>query len=121
MDKTILYVDDEEINLMLFDINFKKNFNIITALSAKQGLKILEEHSKVSVVISDMRMPEIDGIEFITIAKAKFPAIRYFILTGYDINKEISSALDSGLIDAYFKKPFNTVEIVSSINSVNNE
>jgi len=118
MSKTILYVDDEEINLMLFDLNFKNKFNIITAMSARQGLKILKEHTVVSVVISDMRMPEMNGIEFIKKAKENYPGINYFILTGYDINKEISSALQSGLINAYFKKPFNISEIESSINEI---
>jgi len=116
--KYILYVDDEEINLMLFDINFRKRFQIITALSARQGLKILSEHPTVSVVISDMRMPEMSGIEFIKNAKELFPNISYYILTGYDINKEISAALESGLIHAYFKKPFNVSEIELKIKSV---
>lgn len=117
----ILYVDDEDINLMLFDMNFKMKFNIITALSAKQGLKILEEYPDISVVISDMRMPEVNGIEFIQKAKDQFPHIKFYILTGYDINKDISNALHSGLIHAYFKKPFDVNEIETTINSVIND
>ena len=115
--QTILYVDDEEINLVVFEANFIGKFNVITADSGFEGIKILENKPDIPIVISDMKMPGMNGIEFIKTAKKQFPNIVYFILTGFDITDEISSALDDKLINDYFKKPFNGQEIEASINA----
>ena len=61
-NKTILYVDDEDVNLMLFELNFKKKFNVLTALNGEKGLEILKDNNNVEVVISDMKMPGMNGI-----------------------------------------------------------
>lgn len=113
----ILYVDDEPINLQLFQLNFKKKYMVYTAMSGHEGLKSLETNNDIKVVISDMKMPEMNGLQFITKAKNTYPEITYFILTGYDINTEIAEALDSGLIQKYFSKPFNIKEIDNSIEN----
>jgi YesN/AraC family two-component response regulator len=95
---TLLYVDDEPLNLMLFEINFKKKFNVKTALSGESGLDILSSVPSIQVVITDMKMPGMSGIEFIKKAKEQFPEIVFFILTGYEITKEIIHALEEKLI-----------------------
>lgn len=114
---SILYVDDEPTNLLLFKINFKKKFDVITALSGEEGLEILAQNPQVKVVISDMKMPGMNGIEFITLAKQEYPNIIFYILTGYDITPEIAQALKNKLINQYFSKPFNLPEIEKSINT----
>ena len=115
---TILYVDDEPLNLMLFRANLKKNYNVHTSLSGEDGLKQLSQHPEISVVFSDMRMPGMNGLEFIAIAKKDYPSIVYFILTGYDITEEISHALKNNLIACYFSKPFNIKEIEKKLASL---
>jgi response regulator RpfG family c-di-GMP phosphodiesterase len=112
---TLLYVDDEPINLMLFEANFKQNYTVITAESGINGLEKLYSNNEIVVVISDMKMPEMNGIEFITLAKKEFPNIAYYILTGYDITQEIAEALNNKLIFKYFRKPFNLKEIEDAI------
>ncbi len=62
-----------------------------------------------------MKMPEMNAIEFITLAKKEFPNIAYYILTGYDITQEIAEALNNKLIFKYFRKPFNLKEIEDAI------
>ena len=114
----ILYVDDEELNLHLFATVFKKKFNVITAESGFEGLKKLEENNDICVVISDMKMPEMNGIEFINNAKKKYANLVYFILTGFEITEEIADALNEKLINKYFKKPFNSKEIENTINDI---
>lgn len=113
---TILYVDDEPINLHLFKLNLKKQYNIFTALSGKAGLEILKNNPEINVVVSDMKMPEMNGIEFIKIAKSNFPNLYYFILTGFDITDEIKAAIEEKLIIKYFRKPFNINDIKNTIN-----
>ncbi len=114
---TMLYVDDEPINLVLFATSFNKSFNVITAESGNEGLELLKSNPSISIVISDMKMPEMSGIEFIKKAKNEFQNIAFFILTGFDLTNEISEALNSGLIYEYFKKPFDYKEIEISIKN----
>jgi response regulator RpfG family c-di-GMP phosphodiesterase len=113
---TVLYVDDEPINLMIFNLNFKNRYNVVTALSGSEGLAKLEQHPETIILISDMRMPGMNGLEFIRKAKENYPSIVCFILTGFDITKEIAEALESNLINKYFSKPFNVKEIEKSIS-----
>jgi two-component system, response regulator, stage 0 sporulation protein F len=112
---TILYVDDEPINLTLFTLNFKSKYNILTAKDGFQGMQRLQESPEVLVVVSDMKMPGMNGIEFISLAKKDFPNICYFILTGFEITDEIQNAIEGGLIQKYFRKPFNIKEIEKAI------
>ena len=119
MDKTkILYVDDEAINLMLFKINLQKKYEVLTAENGMNGLEVLSVDKDISIVFSDMRMPEMNGIEFISKAKELYPEINFYILTGFEITSEISKALDNGLIDKYFQKPFNMNLISLEIENI---
>jgi len=114
----ILYIDDEEINLELFEYNFIDNFDVITGCCGLKGLEILEEHQDIRIVISDMKMPKMSGLEFIQKAKSIYSDKKYYILTGFDITDEIKDALETKLILKYFKKPFNVVEIENAISEV---
>lgn len=117
-DKTkIMYVDDEEMNLLLLKLNFEKKYIVVTANSGVQALDLLESQSDIVIVISDMKMPTMTGIEFIRKARIKFPNIKFFILTGYDITNEIQEALDTNMILNYFRKPFNYNEIDNAIQT----
>lgn len=112
----ILYVEDEKINRMLFDKIFSKKYDVHIAESGEEGLAILESHNNIPVVVSDLKMPHMDGLEFIGIAKVKHPQIKYFILTGFDMNEDINEAIESNLIHQYFMKPCNFNEIDLAIN-----
>ena len=113
----ILYVDDEPVNLMLFEINFSKDYIILTAENGFSGLEKLDTNPETLIIISDMKMPNMNGIEFIKKAKEKYPDKKFYILTGYEITNEIQDALESGLILKYFNKPFNIKEIDSEIKN----
>ncbi len=116
----IIYVDDEEINVTLFNVNFSQNFTVLTGFSGFDGLELLEKHPDTKVVISDMKMPRMTGIDFIKKAKIKYPDKKFYILTGFEITDEIREALDSGLITKYFSKPFNIHEIDFEISKIEN-
>nr|WP_321355750.1 response regulator [uncultured Draconibacterium sp.] len=116
--KTILYVDDEEINLMLFTSILKDRYNIITGTSASEGLEKLNQFPEIQVVFSDMKMPGMNGIEFITQAKKEYCDKIYFLMTGYNVTKEIASAMKQKVFMKYFCKPFDIPEIKSSISEV---
>lgn len=115
MNKKVLYVDDEQPNLMLFRLTFNKNFEVLTAKSAEEGLKILDADPGVSVVISDLRMPGTNGLEFIRQARKKYDTITYCLLTGFDVTPEIDQAIQNHELDKYFRKPFNKEEVMDFI------
>lgn len=117
MDKVkVLYVDDEITNLMLFEANLEEKYTILTADNGFNGLDILSKNDDVKVVISDMKMPRMSGLEFIKRAVKIAPFIDFYILTGFEITDQIQEALDSGLIRKYFRKPFNLNEISSEVD-----
>ena len=95
---TVLYVDDEPINLELFKLSFRNQFNVITARSGMEGLEILKTIQGVDAVISDMKMPQLSGLEFIKQANRKYNSIVYFILSGYYISDEIEKEMENGVI-----------------------
>jgi two-component system, response regulator, stage 0 sporulation protein F len=111
----ILYVDDEPINLRLFQINFRNKFDVTVAKNAMEALELLKNTTLFEVVISDMKMPVMNGLEFIKLANSMYPHILYFILTGYGLNEEMQEAIDSGICIKYFGKPFNYKDIELSV------
>ena len=80
---SILYVDDETINLELLQLTFMNDFQVITASSAQEGLDLLEKHPGIHVVVSDLKMPVMNGLDFIKIVKQQYPSKVCMLLTGY--------------------------------------
>ena len=112
----IIYVDDESINVQLFQLIFKARYEVVTGSSGAEALDLLEKHPDTQVVISDMKMPGMSGLGFIRAAREKFPKKQYYLLTGFEIGPEIQAAIESGLILNCFQKPFNLKEIEDCIN-----
>ena len=118
---TTLYVDDEDVNLFLFNANFKNKFNVTTAQSPVKALDIIDEkHDEIIIVISDMHMPVMNGVEFIKKAHQKHSNIYYYILSGFDHNPEIEQALEQKLISKFLTKPFDVDEITDIVKNVAN-
>jgi YesN/AraC family two-component response regulator len=80
-----------------------------------KGLEILNEIPEIKVVISDMKMPSMNGIEFIKKAKESHPNIKFYILTGFEITEEIQAAINSKLIIKYYMKPFSMNDLDTAI------
>ena len=111
---TLLYVDDEEINLFIFTKSLEDHFNIITASTAKKALELIKTRSKeIDVVISDMRMPLMSGLDLIQEARHFAPELCYYILTGFSNNSDIIRAKEAHLIQGSFEKPLD-IDIISS-------
>jgi two-component system response regulator (stage 0 sporulation protein F) len=112
---TILFVDDEQANLFLYKVMFRNDVDVLTAESVEEALTLLDEQDQIAAVISDMRMPYISGLEFITKAREKRNNIPYYLLTGFALNDEIRSAIDNKVIANYFQKPLDREQILSVI------
>jgi two-component system, response regulator, stage 0 sporulation protein F len=103
----ILYVDDEVINIDLFKLTFLGKYDIHTALSGEEGLHILQKDDTFDLIISDMKMPGMNGLEFIRQVKKTNRQIPCIVLSGYAKSTEADKAIENQLIESYFTKPFN--------------
>lgn len=108
---TILCVDDEPNILAALRRLFRaKGYEVLTAESARAGLAVLEARP-VDLVISDMRMPEMDGVQFLERARALWPDTLRLLLTGYADVNQILDAVNRGEIYRYITKPWDDHEI----------
>ncbi len=112
----ILYIDDEKENLLGFKYTFRNDYRIFTAISANEGLKILENND-IQVVISDQRMPDMTGVEFFEKVIDNFPDIIRIIITGYTDIDAIIRAVNKGRIDKYISKPWNIEQLKITIDN----
>jgi response regulator RpfG family c-di-GMP phosphodiesterase len=114
--KSILYVDDELINLELFKINFEDDFDVIIAESGKQGLEELKNNENINVIISDLKMPIMNGLEFISIIKAQTPEKICIMLTAYAETEVMMKAINEELIFRYLLKPWKRADLLKVID-----
>jgi len=113
---TVLYVDDELINQFIFQRTFEAYFNILTATSGEEALRTLELNAaSINVVISDMRMPGMDGLTFIKKAKQNFSKLSYYLLTAFSFNEEIDKAVREQIVRSCFSKPYDVAAVRSEI------
>ncbi|GAB4375911.1 MAG: hypothetical protein Kow0075_02640 [Salibacteraceae bacterium] len=115
-DIQLLYVDDEQSNLIAFEATFRRVFNITTVLSAKEALELLKKHS-YHIVISDQRMPEMTGIQLFQRMKLVYPDPVRIMLTGYSDIETVVDAINKGEVYRYVTKPWNFSEVRNVILS----
>lgn len=106
----VLYVDDEEGNLMAFRASFRREFDVHVCLNAAEALEWLEQHS-VHVVISDQRMPGMSGSEFLAIVRNRWPKAVRLLLTGFSDIQAVVEAINLGGIHAYITKPWDPTDL----------
>src|SRR5690349_20899166 len=103
----ILYVDDEVNNLTAFKATFRSSYNIFTAQSAEEGIKLLEEKiDQIQLIITDQRMPGMTGVEFLASIVEKYPEPIRILLTGYSDIHAVVDAVNKGQIYYYISKPW---------------
>jgi response regulator RpfG family c-di-GMP phosphodiesterase len=103
----VLYVDDEAINLELLQLTFKNELDVLTALSAREGLDILTQNPEIHVIISDLKMPEMNGLEFIKEVKSRDESKVCMLLTAYLESEIMLEGFNKELIFRYLMKPWN--------------
>jgi response regulator RpfG family c-di-GMP phosphodiesterase len=113
---TILYVDDEENNLFSFKATFRIKYNVLTALSGDGALEILQKNL-VHIIVTDQRMPEMTGVEFLEKVLEKYPDPMRILLTGYADMDAVVDAVNKGKIFHYLAKPWDEDELDLTIQS----
>lgn len=106
----ILYVDDEPENLRVFELAFKRDFKILTATSAEEGLRILNENP-VALVLSDQRMPSMTGVEFLARVRDIDSNTVRVLVTAYGDVEILGRAINDGSIYRYVAKPWDPADM----------
>lgn len=118
MSKKILIVDDEKQILKALNRTFMESgYDVFLAEGGNEGLEILASE-KIDLIISDMRMPEMDGEHFLRIAKERYPNVIRIMLSGYSDEKTLFKALQNSLVKLYLFKPWDNTEITSIIEGI---
>jgi len=105
MSEKILFVDDEPNVLAAFERQLRKRFTIETATSGSVGLRKLAEGESFAVVVSDLRMPEMDGVQFLSKARELHPDCVRLLLTGYADIQHAVEAVNQGSLFRFLTKP----------------
>jgi len=106
MERTLLLVDDEEnITSALVRLLRRDGYRILRATSGKQGLELLTQN-EVGVIISDQRMPEMTGVEFLSQVKELYPDTVRIVLSGYTELNSVTDAINRGAIYKFLTKPW---------------
>ena len=107
----MLVVDDEPDNLDLLYRTFRRDFNVLRADSGVNALSVLSTEGEVAVIISDQRMPEMKGTEFLSKTVPQFPDTVRIILTGFTDVEDLVEAINSGQVYKYITKPWDPHEL----------
>jgi len=111
---SLLYVDDEENNLISFKATFRLKYNVYTAISGAEAMGILED-KLIHVIITDQRMPHMSGVEFLEEVLKKYTDPVRILLTGYTDMSTVIDAVNKGKIFHYLTKPWNEEELTQTI------
>lgn len=116
MKPTILCIDDEIDNLDALERIFRAHFTVLRSNSGIQALKLLDEYQGIiSVILTDQRMPEMTGVEFLNASMSKQPHSVRILLTGYTDIQSIVSAINEGNIYRYLTKPWDPVDLLKTV------
>jgi response regulator RpfG family c-di-GMP phosphodiesterase len=114
-DIKVLYVDDEENNLISFKATFRTKFSTYVAISGNEALEILSSQ-QIHVIITDQRMPEMTGVQFLEKVIELYPDSIRILLTGYADIEAVIDAVNKGKIFHYLTKPWNEDELDLAIS-----
>lgn len=106
----VLVVDDERENLRVFQLAFKRDFTIVPAESGEEALRILHERP-IAIVLSDHRMPNMTGVQFLARAREVDPKTVRILVTAYGDAETLGGAVNDGSIYRYVPKPWQPDEM----------
>jgi serine phosphatase RsbU (regulator of sigma subunit)/FixJ family two-component response regulator len=107
----LMVVDDEPDNLDLLYRTFRRDFQVYRANDPRKALAILEQEGEMAVIISDQRMPGMNGTELLSHTVEKFPDTIRILLTGFTDVEDLVDAINSGQVFKYITKPWNPEQL----------
>ncbi len=106
----VLYLDDDDSNLVSFRANFRDQFDVFTTNNPVEAYTMIGEH-KIQIVITDHNMPSMSGVEFLESISDHYPDVQRILLTGYTELVPVMEAINKGKVFRIIAKPFNMKEI----------
>ena len=115
---TVLAIDDEENNLSLLKRTLRGSYNILSATSGQEAFEILEKHGDtISLIVSDQKMPIMEGTEFFKRISSKYPDIIKILLTGQSNVDIVVEAINECHLFQYILKPFDPESLCLVVES----
>jgi DNA-binding NtrC family response regulator len=112
---TVLFVDDEANILAALRRTLRREgYAILTAASASEAFALLAKHS-VQVIVSDQRMPEMNGTEFLARVKSLYPATVRMVLSGYSEISVVADSINKGAVYRFMLKPWDDDDLKAEI------
>jgi len=113
----VLYVDDEPINLKVFEANFRNRFRVICCGSGAEAIAVLASRGgEIGVLLSDQRMPGMTGVELLEKARELAPDTQRMLLTAYSDMQAVMDAVNRGQVSRYFVKPWVKEDLLSALD-----
>jgi FixJ family two-component response regulator len=113
----VLCVDDERNVVESLQLNLRQRYDVRTALSGAQGLELLRKEAEVAVVLSDMRMPEMDGAAFLAEVRKQAPDAVRILLTGFADVEAAVRAVNEGQIFRFLTKPCSPEHLGAALSA----
>ncbi len=118
--KTILVVDDEQNMQSVLRILFQsQGYETKLAANGREALELLNKPDSVDMIISDLKMPEMDGIELLQEVRQRWPELPFVLVTAYGTIERAVEAMKLGAID-FITKPFNKELILHTVSRIEN-
>jgi len=115
-DRKVLFVDDEQNILDSYRASLRKRYTVETALGPGEGLRAVKEHGPYAVVVSDLKMPKMDGITFLSKVQEMSPDTVRIMLTGHADLQSAISAVNEGAVFRFLTKPSPLDEMVRTLD-----
>lgn len=113
----VLYIDDDHLNLRVFEANFRTRYRVVCCRSGADALReITARPSEIGVILTDQRMPEMTGVELLERAREVVPDALRMILTAYSDIQAVMDAVNRGQVSRYFVKPWDKDELVTALD-----
>ncbi len=119
MKKTLVAVDDEPSILKVLDFYFGKTYNVVSKQNGKDALEWMQQGIVPDIIIADVNMPDVGGIEFIMQIRSSgfFKDVPLIMLSGNEKTEDKIKSLQAGA-DDYLTKPFNPEELEARIENI---
>ena len=117
MKQTILCVDDEVDNVEALERLFRARYKVLKATSGADALALLEQQTEpIALILTDQRMPQMTGVEFLEKSLVTHPDSIRILLTGYTDIESVVAAINSGQIYRYINKPWDPVDLGATVD-----
>jgi DNA-binding NtrC family response regulator len=103
--RKILFVDDDPNYLASIQRTLRNRFSFVAVPSGKEALRALEHDGPFAVIVADMSMPEMNGIDLLEVVKTQFPSVVRIMLTGISVQRCVMDAVNRGNVFKFLFKP----------------